>query len=100
MCSQRFYVPVGIERYYYVFGKPIKTIPEMYHDKAAIAATYTEIRSGVEGCIQYGLENRERDPYKQLLPRLIHETTRGTQAPTFDPRGTQAPTSDDARAAS
>ena len=82
---QRLYVPVGIERYYFLFGKPIETTREMYRDKAAIADLYAEIKSAVDGCIRYNLDNRELDPNRNLVKRLLLEQVSQKQAPTFVP---------------
>ena len=39
----------------------------------------------MESGIQFLLEGRERDPYKDLVPRLLYEASWGgkQQAPTF-----------------
>ena len=38
----------------------------------------------MESGIQFLLEGRERDPYKDLIPRLVYERSwGGKQAPTF-----------------
>ena len=43
-----------------------------------------QVRSEVEAGIQFLLEGRERDPYKDVLPRLAYEYSwGGKQAPTF-----------------
>lgn len=58
---------------------------EVYRDKAAAAELYAEVKAGVARCIDYVLEERERDPYRGLLKRLLYERTRGGPAPTFVP---------------
>ena len=43
-----------------------------------------QVRKEVESGIQFLLEGRERDPYKDLIPRLVYERSwGGKQAPTF-----------------
>jgi hypothetical protein len=43
-----------------------------------------QVRSEVESGIEFLLEGRKRDPYKDLLPRLAYEYSwGGKQAPTF-----------------
>ena len=45
-----------------------------------------QAKAGVENGIAYLLRERERDPYKEFLPRLLYEATwGGKQAPTFKP---------------
>jgi hypothetical protein len=80
---QRFYVPSGLNRYYFLYGKPIRTTPEMASDKEQVAEVYRKVQRDVEDCITFLLEQRENDPFKHPLKRLLHERTTGAQAPTF-----------------
>ncbi len=45
-----------------------------------------QVKGEVEGGIAYLLQQRERDPYRNFLPRAVYEASwGGRQAPTFDP---------------
>jgi hypothetical protein len=57
----------------------------MYDDKEQVAKLYQRVKSDVEDCITYLLEQRENDPFKHPFRRLFHERTTGSQAPTFTP---------------
>lgn len=81
--------PSGPARFYFAFGRPIPTTPDMARDKAACDAVYGEVRGEVERLLGLLLRKREADPYKDLLPRLAYENSwgggPGRQAPTFKP---------------
>lgn len=73
-------------RFYFAFGKPITTTPDMASDRAACDAVYADVKGGVEGLMGYLLRRRLSDPYGEALPRLLYEATwQGRQAPTFKP---------------
>ncbi|KAK9819759.1 hypothetical protein WJX72_002051 [[Myrmecia] bisecta] len=76
-------IPKLPSRFYFAFRKPIQTLPDM--DRSQADEVYRQIRSEVEGGISWLLRERERDPYKDLLPRLLYEASWGNarQAPTF-----------------
>ena len=82
---QPLYLPSGLNRYYFLYGKPIPTRPEMAKDKDAAARVYKQARRAVEDCVTYLLEQRERDPYREPVRRLLHERATGAPAPTFIP---------------
>lgn len=82
---QRFYVPAKIERYYFLFGTPIETSRALCSDRDATAATYARVRRGVEDCLTFLLEARERDPFNNTPRRLAYERANGRPAPSFDP---------------
>lgn len=83
--AQKLYVPTGANRYYYVYGRPIETTPDMAEDRERAAAVYAEVKRAVEDCITYLLEQRDADPYADLLRRGLYERARSEQAPTFSP---------------
>lgn len=83
--AQPLYLPSGLNRYYFLYGKPIRTTPEMAKDKDAAARVYKEARRAVEDSVTYLLEQRERDPFRDPVRRLLHERVTGAQAPTFVP---------------
>ncbi|XP_068661517.1 phytyl ester synthase 1, chloroplastic-like [Aristolochia californica] len=92
VANQKFYLP-GIlpkipGRFYYLFGKPIKTAGEMVlKDKETINTVYLQIKSEVEKSLTYLLQKREEDPYRSILQRSIYQATNGftNEVPTFDP---------------
>lgn len=59
----------------------------MAKDKQACDEVYREIKSSVEGGFEYLIQKRKEDPYKDLLPRVVYEFSRGEQrqAPSFEP---------------
>jgi hypothetical protein len=83
---QRLYVPTGVQRYYFLFGRPIEVPPELVEDRAGAQRVYRRVRRGVEDCVTYLLEAREHDPFRSTPKRLLHERTTGQQAPSFDPQ--------------
>ncbi|GFR49144.1 hypothetical protein Agub_g11162 [Astrephomene gubernaculifera] len=68
-------------RFYFLFGRPLRTSPHMYRDKAACDQLYQAVRAEVEGGISYLLRKREQDPHRDFLRRLVYE-----QNPPFGPR--------------
>jgi len=61
------------ERLYFSFGEPIDTtrFGGRGEDKAAARSLRDEVRAGVEGGIEFLLEERERDPDRGLVKRLL-----------------------------
>ncbi|EFJ50068.1 hypothetical protein VOLCADRAFT_104015 [Volvox carteri f. nagariensis] len=76
-------------RFYFLFGRPVRTSPAMYRDRAACDQVYREVRSEVESGISYLLRKREQDPYRDFLRRYVYEQNLpfGPRrvAPTFKP---------------
>jgi hypothetical protein len=74
-------------RFYFLFGAPIETSPELAADRAACQEVYRGAKAAVEGGLGYLLRRRESDPYRELLPRLLYEASWGgkRQAPSFEP---------------
>jgi 1-acyl-sn-glycerol-3-phosphate acyltransferase len=60
------------ERFYFAFGEPLDTAPwaGRHDDQRALRAVRDRARAGVEGCIEFLLEERERDPDRYLFKRL------------------------------
>ncbi|XP_060958057.1 phytyl ester synthase 2, chloroplastic isoform X2 [Cannabis sativa] len=75
-------------RFYYYFGKPIETEgrKKELKDREKSHELYLHVKSEVERCIGYLKEKREKDPYRNLLPRLVYQATHGftTEVPTFE----------------
>ncbi|XP_062105362.1 phytyl ester synthase 2, chloroplastic-like [Humulus lupulus] len=75
-------------RFYYYFGKPIETEgrKKELRDREKSHQLYLHVKSEVERCIAYLKEKREKDPYRNLLPRLVYQATHGftSEVPTFE----------------
>ncbi|KAL8057142.1 hypothetical protein ABFX02_04G165500 [Erythranthe guttata] len=90
--EQLLYYPVVLPkipgRLYFRFGKPISMEgrEDILTDKEKADEMYLEIQNEVHKCIDYLKENREKDPYRNLLARLSYQCFNGfdSQVPTFD----------------
>ncbi|AEE73751.1 transferase [Arabidopsis thaliana] len=87
--NQDFHMPGVIPkcpgRYYYYFGKEIKTGAEELRDRDKAKEVYADVKKEVERCIKFVKQRREEDPYRPLLPRLKYHLQHGllSQVPTF-----------------
>ena len=92
---QPLIVPRVPERYYFKFGKPIRTA-ELFSarredeknkatDARLVDETYAECRASVEDGIDWLLARRSEDPFRDTPGRVIWEAAAGKQAPTFTP---------------
>lgn len=77
-------------RFYYHFGKPIKTKgrEEMLKDKGNVNELYLQIKSEVESSMAYLIKKREEDPYRGIIDRTIYRALYSPldeQVPTFEP---------------
>jgi len=70
-------------RNYFIFGKPIYTHGIDPKDKDACKETYLNIQKNMKSDFHQILEAREKDAFKDALPRLAFERLTGQQAPTF-----------------
>ncbi|GKE37111.1 acyltransferase-like protein, chloroplastic isoform X2 [Tanacetum coccineum] len=90
--NQDLHMPVFLPkvpgRYYYLFGKPIKTEGrrQELRDKEKAHELYTQVKREVEKCLDYCKTKREYDPYRNIIPRTMYQATHGmdTEVPTFD----------------
>ncbi|GJZ97825.1 acyltransferase-like protein, chloroplastic, partial [Tanacetum coccineum] len=85
-----FVIPKVPGRFYYLFGKPIKTkgVEKILNDKDISQALYLQIKREVEKNIAYLINKREEDPYRGVFKRLVYQVKTGTpwdQVPTFEP---------------
>ncbi|XP_072992605.1 phytyl ester synthase 2, chloroplastic-like isoform X1 [Typha latifolia] len=74
-------------RFYFLFGKPIATRGrEDLRDREKARRLYLHVKSEVENCLAYLKEKREKDPYRNILPRLLYQATHGftAEVPTFE----------------
>lgn len=76
-------------RFYFLFGKPIKTkgMKEMLEDKENANQMYLHVKSEVQNSIAYLLKKREEDPYRSIIDRTIYRAFYSPlpEVPAFDP---------------
>lgn len=76
-------------RLYVLFGKPFSTSKTdvALQNRDKINKLYLDIKGEVEAGIKYLLSSREDDPYKDLPPRILYESTwdGDKTIPTFSP---------------
>ena len=79
--------PAVPRRFYFLFGRPIETAPELAADRAACQALYGDVKAAVEGGLAYLLRKREADPYGDFWRRVTYEASWNfeRQAPSFEP---------------
>uniref|UniRef100_A0A1D1Z7I1 Acyltransferase-like protein At1g54570, chloroplastic n=1 Tax=Anthurium amnicola TaxID=1678845 RepID=A0A1D1Z7I1_9ARAE len=89
--NQHLYLPGMLPkipgRFYFLFGRPIETRGRKeLRDKEKAHELYLHVKSEVESCIAYLKDKREKDPYRNLFPRLLYQATHGflSKVPTFD----------------
>ncbi|KAK9071584.1 hypothetical protein SSX86_008012 [Deinandra increscens subsp. villosa] len=92
VANQDFYFPGLLPkvpgRFYYLFGKPIRTEgrENMLKDKENAKELYMQIQSEVEKSMAYLIKKREKDPYRGVVDRVINQplSTPVHQVPTFE----------------
>lgn len=74
-------------RFYYLFGKPIRTKGKesMLQDKNNANQLYLQIKSEVEHNINYLIKKREEDPYRNIVDRIMYQAIYPNDTPTFKP---------------
>ncbi|KAF3454372.1 hypothetical protein FNV43_RR04819 [Rhamnella rubrinervis] len=75
-------------RFYYLFGKPIRTKgkEEILRDRENASQLYLKIKSEVETSIDYLLKKREEDPYRNLIDRTLYKAIYASRdVPAFKP---------------
>lgn len=71
-------------RLYFLFQQPIQTSPEDVKDRERCDELYRQTKQSVQEGLSWLQQQRQRDPYKDFLPRQLYEAAyRGRQAPTF-----------------
>ncbi|XP_076930219.1 phytyl ester synthase 1, chloroplastic-like [Bidens hawaiensis] len=92
VANQDLHMPILLPkvpgRYYYLFGKPIKTegLREELRNREKAHQVYVEVKGEVEKCLNYCKTKRENDPYRNIMSRLMYQATHGleSEVPTFD----------------
>ncbi|KAK7258783.1 hypothetical protein RIF29_24370 [Crotalaria pallida] len=77
-------------RFYYLFGKPIRTrgMENVLKDREAANQLYLQVKSQVKHNIDYLIKKREEDPYRNLIVRKMYQAfypSESDQTPTFKP---------------
>eukprot|EP00192_Tetraselmis_astigmatica_P008518 CAMPEP_0117663586 /NCGR_PEP_ID=MMETSP0804-20121206/8703_1 /TAXON_ID=1074897 /ORGANISM="Tetraselmis astigmatica, Strain CCMP880" /LENGTH=668 /DNA_ID=CAMNT_0005470637 /DNA_START=306 /DNA_END=2312 /DNA_ORIENTATION=+ len=72
-------------RFYYYFRKPIVLSLEDANDREKCNEIYRAVKADVQDSIAYLIENRENDPYRDFVKRVVYEGLSKEQAPTFTP---------------
>ncbi|GKB81859.1 acyltransferase-like protein, chloroplastic isoform X1 [Tanacetum coccineum] len=93
LANQALHIPLIFPkipgRFYYLFGKPIKTLgrQQELRNKDKADELYLELKAEVESCLSYLKEKRKTDPYRSILSRLAYQLSHGTEKeiPTFEP---------------
>ncbi|KAI3707659.1 hypothetical protein L6452_26286 [Arctium lappa] len=94
VANQQLHIPIVMPkipgRFYYLFGKPIRTkgLEKVLNDKENSQELYMRIKWEVEKNIVYLMKKREEDPYRWFMKRVAFQAKTGTpwdQVPTFEP---------------
>ncbi|RDX99327.1 Acyltransferase-like protein, chloroplastic, partial [Mucuna pruriens] len=77
-------------RFYYLFGKPIRTkgMEKMLKDRESANQMYLHIKSQVETNLNYLLKKREEDPYRNVIDRKMYQISHPPETdpiPSFEP---------------
>lgn len=74
-------------RYYFLYGKPIRTKgrEKMLKDKRNAEQMYQQVQSEVKNCLNYLIKKREEDPYRNLIDRKLYQAIYPSEPPAFDP---------------
>ncbi|KAL2345754.1 hypothetical protein Fmac_007039 [Flemingia macrophylla] len=79
VANQNLSLPVVLPkipgRFYYLFGKPIRTkgMDKLLKDREIANKMYLQIKSEVESNLNYLLKKREEDPYRNIIDRKIYQ---------------------------
>ncbi|KAK4489057.1 hypothetical protein RD792_004851 [Penstemon davidsonii] len=81
-------VPKLPGRFYYLFGKPIATegMKDILSDRDKACELYLQVKTQIQKSIAYLKDKREKDPYRNILPRLAYQGYHGfdIEIPTFN----------------
>ncbi|KAM4119392.1 hypothetical protein ACJW30_03G055100 [Castanea mollissima] len=80
-------VPKIPGRFYYLFGKPIKTKgrEDILKDKQVANQLYLQIKAEVEHNMAFLIEKRQEDPYRSIVDRTLYKAIHGPiEVPAFE----------------
>ncbi|KAK7397268.1 hypothetical protein VNO78_18435 [Psophocarpus tetragonolobus] len=74
-------------RFYFLFGKPIRTqgMDEIVKDRESANQMYLQIKSEVERNLNYLIKKREEDPYRNFIDRKMYQIFYPDPTPSFKP---------------
>ncbi|KAF8401545.1 hypothetical protein HHK36_012487 [Tetracentron sinense] len=76
-------------RFYYLFGKPIRTKgrTDLLKDRENAKVLYLKIKSEIESIMAFLRKKRQEDPYRGIFQRTVYRAISAPvhQVPTFDP---------------
>lgn len=77
-------------RFYFLFGKPIRTkgMDKMLKDRESANQMYLQIKSEVEHNLNYLIKKREEDPYRNFVDRKMYQIfypPETDSTPSFNP---------------
>lgn len=77
-------------RFYFLFGKPIRTkgMDKMLKDRESANQMYLQIKSEVEHNLNYLIKKREEDPYRNFIDRKMYQIfypPETDSTPSFNP---------------
>jgi hypothetical protein len=67
-----------------MFFQPLDTRDLNVYNKKECKVAYEAVKKQVESGVEFLLEFRKNDPYRDFIPRVLREITSGQQAPTAD----------------
>ncbi|KAL9320336.1 hypothetical protein ACSQ67_012175 [Phaseolus vulgaris] len=83
-------VPKIPGRFYFLFGKPVRTkgMEKMLKDRESANQMYLQIKSEVESNLKYLIKKREEDPYRNIIDRKLYQIFYPPETdptPSFEP---------------
>ncbi|GMI94544.1 phytyl ester synthase 1 [Hibiscus trionum] len=93
VASQEVFIPAMLPkipgRFYFLFGKPMKLKgrKDLVKNREGAKEVYLQVKCEVEHCIDYLLQKREEDPFRNICNRLMYRTFSSPlhQVPSFKP---------------
>ncbi|XP_030961396.1 acyltransferase-like protein At1g54570, chloroplastic [Quercus lobata] len=93
VASQKIFIPLLMPkipgRFYYLFGKPIKTKgrEDILKDKQVANQLYLQVKSEVERQMSFLIKKRQEDPYRSIVDRTLYKAIYAPshEVPAFEP---------------
>ncbi|KAK4596211.1 hypothetical protein RGQ29_014310 [Quercus rubra] len=93
VASQKLFIPLLMPkipgRFYYLFGKPIKTKgrEDILQDKQVANQLYLQVKSEVERQMSFLIKKRQEDPYRSIVDRTLYKAIYAPshEVPAFEP---------------